>query len=122
MIYATHIYIILYKYRSDLCIVLFTTNSITLLEKTHAMTIPIVLMDGGSMKKTVLYQHIARNTKAIADRLHELEEVSLLTITKSEEHPFPQIVELTPRGHRVAEHLAAIEEILQRREKWVKEE
>lgn len=97
-----------------MCIVTFTTKSIALLEKTHAMTILLVLRDEGSMKKTVLYPFIAKNTKAIADRLNELETAGLLTITKSEEHPFPQVVELTPRGHRVAEHLAAIEEILKK--------
>ena len=94
---------------------------VNLLEKAHSTTILRLLLQHELRKsdepiiKGILYQMISKNTKSLSDRLDELKEAGLLTITVSESHPFPQYIELTPLGREVAEHLQAIVELMQRR-------
>lgn len=90
----------------------FTTNKASLLEVTHAVTVLLVLMDEGPMIKSVLSQKITTNNQSIQKRIKELVDNGLISETVEDEHPYRHRIELTPRGHAVAEHLAAIEEIL----------
>lgn len=90
----------------------FITNEATVLERSHAITILLLLYAEGSMIKGILAGKITKNSDSIKKRIEELEGVGLIKVTPSEKHPFPHVVELTHRGCDVAKHLAAIEGIL----------
>jgi DNA-binding HxlR family transcriptional regulator len=64
--------------------------------------------------KGVLTGKIARSAGTVIDRINELMEAGLVTEVQEDKRPFRKFVELTPLGRQVAEHLAAIEEILEK--------
>jgi DNA-binding HxlR family transcriptional regulator len=87
---------------------------LTVLENTHAITIMLILAREGSMYKGMLYQKISKNTASVQRRIDSLVMAGLVTETETKEHPFPRIIDLTPLGREVAEHLQAIEELMRR--------
>ena len=88
---------------------------LTVLENTHAITILLILRREGPMQKGMLYQKISKNTASVQRRIDSLVMAGLVTETETKEHPFPRIIDLTPLGREVAEHLQAIVELMQRR-------
>lgn len=94
---------------------MFNENpSVEVLEETHALKILLVLLREGRMIKGVLNQKITRSTVSVQRRIDALVRAGLLSEEQEEQHPFRKYIELTPRGRAVAEHLQAIEEILQK--------
>lgn len=65
------------------------------------------------MIKGNLTAYLSTGSRAVADRVAELQAAGLIIEKREEQRPFRKFVEITPKGRQVAEHLAAIEEILQ---------
>jgi DNA-binding HxlR family transcriptional regulator len=89
------------------------------LERTHAIRVLLTLRDaeigGRRLNKKILTQLITTSTQGVKSRVDELSAAGLVTVEQDTAHPFPQWVSLTPLGREVAEHLQAIEELMQRR-------
>ena len=89
------------------------------LEGAHAMDLLLVLYEqtnkgkGPPMQKMILNHFITRSSGAIKDRIDELEGLGLITEELPSKPTLPHQISLTPRGREVAEHLAAIKDILQ---------
>ncbi|NLI74185.1 MAG: hypothetical protein GX369_05395 [Euryarchaeota archaeon] len=83
------------------------------LEATHAIKILIILYFEGKMIKGVLASYVAKGTVSVQSRVDELLQLDLVTEEQEQQRPFRKFIELTPKGRAVAEHLAAIEELLQ---------
>ena len=67
------------------------------------------------MFRSTLYTRVAKGTNTARYRVDELLEAGLLTEEVSQFPPLSKRIGLTEKGRRVAEHVAAIEEILRER-------
>lgn len=56
------------------------------------------------------------SAETFAHRKEELVELGLLVEKKEEDFPFRILCELTPKGRRIAEHLRAIQQILEKKD------
>lgn len=84
-----------------------------ILENRFSISVLLALLDAKEpMIKGVLTAQLSTGSRAVPDRVKELQEGGLVLERTEEERPFRKFVELTPRGREVAVHLAAIEEIL----------
>ena len=93
----------------------FTSYYATVLERTHAVTILLVLLRDGEMNKSILTSKITTNNQSIKSRVDELIRSVLISETVADKHPYPHSIDLTPLGREVAEHLQTIEELMQQR-------
>lgn len=93
----------------------FTSYYATALERTHAITILLVLLRDGEMNKSILTSKITTNNQSIKSRVDELIKAGLITETVGEKHPYPHIVNLTPLGREVSAKLNEIEELIRSR-------
>ena len=104
-------YNILHKYT---CLMASAVYKAQLMEERLSIAVLLTLAEEKEpIVKGVLASKIARSAGTVIDRVNELLEAGLVTESKEETRPFRKFVELTPRGRTVAEHLAAIEEILE---------
>ncbi len=86
-----------------------------ILEERLAISVLLALYsEGKPVQKGILVSMLAKAAATVNYRVTELLEAGLVTETKEDKRPFRKFVELTPRGRHVAEHLAAIEELLQK--------
>lgn len=84
-----------------------------ILENRFSVSVLLALLEANEpMIKGVLTAQLSTGSRAVSDRVKELQEGGLVLERTEAERPFRKFVELTPRGRDVAEHLAAIEEIL----------
>lgn len=89
-----------------------------ILEERLAISVLLALhSEKKPMQKGILVSMLAKAAATVNYRVAELLEAGLITETREENRPFRKFVELTPRGREVAEHLAAIEGILEQGER-----
>ncbi|MCE5255143.1 MAG: hypothetical protein LLG45_13235 [Actinomycetia bacterium] len=88
------------------------TSKVTMLEEAHAIKVLLILLREGPTRKTNLYSFIGSNTSPIQKRLDEFEKLGLVTIEPDPKHHSAFIVQLTPKGKRVAEKLVEVDEII----------
>ena len=60
-----------------------------------------------------LLPKVTKGTGTAMSRIKELHEAGLIIEEQEQQRPFRKFIDLTPKGRQVAEHLAAIEGILQ---------
>jgi DNA-binding MarR family transcriptional regulator len=85
-----------------------------ILEERLAIGVLLTLYrEGKPMQKGVLVSKLAKAATTVNYRVSELLGAGLITEVQEETRPFRKFVELTPRGKKVAKHLAAIEDILE---------
>lgn len=76
------------------------------------MRIIAVLKRKGPMFRSILYNTISKSTGAPRSRVDDLIRIGILEEKLSETAPFSKTVSLTEKGHRIAEKVVEIEEIL----------
>lgn len=84
-----------------------------LLEDAHAMKILYALAKEGATAKTVLYSSISTSNRTLADRIRDLTDAELIEEIATEKYPY-RALQLTEKGKKVAEHVEAIERLLNR--------
>jgi DNA-binding MarR family transcriptional regulator len=65
------------------------------------------------MQKGILVSKLAKAAATVNYRVAEFLEAGLITEVQEDARPFRKFIGLTPRGKKVAKHLAAIEDILE---------
>lgn len=100
-----------YAYQNISCIVVVVKHKTQSLEARFATSVLIVLLKGPMIKGN-LTAYLSSGSKAVADRVADLQELGLVTEEQESQRPFRKIVQLTDKGRQVAEKLAEIEEIL----------
>jgi DNA-binding HxlR family transcriptional regulator len=86
-----------------------------ILENRFSISVLLVLLDAGRpVIKGVLTSILSTGSRAVPDRIAELQDAGLVKEVSESEKPFRKFVELTPRGREIAEKLAEIEGILKR--------
>ena len=91
----------------------YASLRIGLLEDAHAMKILYALAKEGATAKTILYSSISTSNRTLADRIKDLTEAELIEEIATERYPY-RALQLTEKGKKVAEHVEAIERILNR--------
>ena len=90
------------------------TYKAQVLEDRHAVSILLTLLDAREPYiKGVLTSVLSTGSRTVPDRIKDLEDAGLITEEQEQQRPFRKFIDLTPKGRQVAEHLAAIEGILQ---------
>lgn len=84
------------------------------LEATHAIKILIILRNEGKTVKGNLAGYVAKGTVSVQSRVTELSQLGLVVEEQENKKPFRKFVELTPKGRKIAEKLAEIEELLRK--------
>lgn len=90
-------------------------SPVSIFENTLALRILLVLYREGDMFRSTLYNRVAKGTNTARYRVDELLEAGLLTEEVSQFPPLSKRIGLTEKGCRVAEHVVAIEEIMNER-------
>jgi predicted transcriptional regulator len=70
--------------------------------------------EGKPMQKGILVSKLAKAATTVNYRVAELLEAGMNTEVQEDARPFRKFIELTPRGKKIAKHLAAIEEIFEK--------
>jgi DNA-binding HxlR family transcriptional regulator len=86
-------------------------QDLSIIESAHAAKVLVLCLREGDMPKGMIYQKIPKNKTVLQSRIKELVDAGLLN-EEEKFDPFRKIISLTPKGRKVAEHLAAIEGIL----------
>jgi len=86
--------------------------NVSTLEQVHALKILIILAAEGPMSRSVLYGQVISSNRTMKDRVNELMALGLVEDVLIDERPY-RVLQLTARGREVAEHVAAIEGLLQ---------
>jgi DNA-binding HxlR family transcriptional regulator len=87
--------------------------NVSTLEQAHALKILIILAAEGPMSRSVLYGRVISSNRTMMDRVNELMALGLVEDVLIDERPY-RALQLTERGRKVAEHVAAIERVLTR--------
>ncbi len=82
------------------------------LEDTQMIGILLVLLKQGPIPTTVLSGMLAKGSGTTINKLGKLIDQGLVKDRREDAFPRRRILELTDRGRRVAEHLKAIDDIL----------
>jgi DNA-binding HxlR family transcriptional regulator len=85
----------------------------SVLEDTHVVKVLYALLIEGPTAKSVLYSMISTNNSAVLDRLKALTELGLVEEVAIDKPPY-RAQQLTKKGREVAEHIEAIERVLNR--------
>jgi len=81
-------------------------------ESKAALRILLHLYNKEQTKLTSIMQDMSLGQKAVYTALSTLEQLALLKEETTKEFPFTRKFKLTPKGEKIAEHLAQIENIL----------
>jgi len=86
----------------------------SVLEEKYTIQILLVLLKSGCTSRMETYKPISQSSSTLAKRVNVLRDIGLIKETSRTAHPFTRMLELTPKGRRVAELLARVEDELQR--------
>jgi DNA-binding HxlR family transcriptional regulator len=92
----------------------YSKLSVGSLEQVHALKILVILEQAGPMSRSELYGLVISSNRTMMDRVNELMALGLLEDVLIDERPY-RALQLTERGRAVAEHVAAIEELMSRK-------
>ena len=98
---------------SDCINVKYANLKLDILEFAHALKVIYALQMEGATSKSVLYSMISTNGRTIKDRIDTLSEVGLIEEIAIDKPPY-RALQLTKKGKEMAEHIVAIERILNR--------
>ena len=87
-------------------------SKLEVIENIYSLRILALLFREGSMFRSIIYNRVSKSTNAPKARIDSLLEAGLLTEDVSQFPPLSKRIGLTDKGRRVAEHVAAIEQIL----------
>lgn len=85
---------------------------IQLLEEIYSCQILLLLYANGRMFRTQIYNELGTNNKSMAARIAMLRDMGLVRETVETAPPYRVYIELSDKGGGIAEHLDAIEELL----------
>jgi hypothetical protein len=83
------------------------------LEEKHAIKVLLLLREKGELDRTSLYRELDKGPVIGIKRVDRLVEEKLLIETIQPVKPFAHFITLSPKGQKVADKLAEIEEILE---------
>ena len=83
------------------------------IEDYYAVKVLLVLLQDGRSARTAVYGKISKSFATAQKRVDRLIAVGLVLEHAETSMPGRKWVELTPRGIKVAEHLASIDRILE---------
>jgi len=92
----------------------FKSVDFAVLEEKFAIQILLKLRETGATPKGELYKAVSLSNATLMRRIMTLIDAGLVKETPRKQRPFTKIVELTPKGRRVAELLAKVEDELRR--------
>ncbi|HVP41002.1 MAG TPA: winged helix-turn-helix transcriptional regulator [Candidatus Krumholzibacteriaceae bacterium] len=81
-------------------------------EGKATLRILLYLHRKGQIKLTAIIQDMPIGQKAVYTALNTLRELTLLTEETSREFPFTRKFKLTPKGEKIAQQIAQIENLL----------
>ncbi len=84
------------------------------LEQAHAIKVLLLLRTEGEKTRTQIYRAIGVGEPVLVKRVNELRDAGLLEEHVLDVKPFSKNVQLSKVGRQVANHLAAVEEILEK--------
>lgn len=87
-------------------------QDLSFLERAHATRLLRVCLREGPMPKSILYQIMQGTPNVMQARIRELVDAGMLSEVMEDHTPYRKIISLTPKGRRVAEKLAEIDNIL----------
>jgi len=85
---------------------------VALLESAHALKVLYALLQEGPTGRSKLYTMISTNSRTISDRLVALIEAGLIEEVPINKPPY-RALRLTEKGKMVAEHVQAIQTVLE---------
>lgn len=85
---------------------------VALLESAHALKVLYALLTEGPTGRSKLYTMISTNSRTVSDRLISLINAGLVEEVPIDKPPY-RALRLTERGSKVAEHVAAIQKLLE---------
>ena len=91
----------------------YQNMKVEFLEAAHTASILILLNDHGKIMKTVAWSQVSNGRQGLTDRFNYLEKLGLIEVDKTLRSGSGHWVSLTDKGKEIAEHLIAIEQILE---------
>ncbi len=83
------------------------------LESSHGLKVILALYREGTTARSALYAMISSANRTVADRIKELVDLELVEEVQIDKPPY-RALQLTKKGKDVAEHIEAVERILNR--------
>ena len=97
----------------DSRLVKYADIKVGVLEDTHIIKVLYALLKEGPTGKSVLYSMISTNNTAVKDRIDSLKQLGLVEEVPTDKPPY-RALQLTKKGREMAEHIEAMERILNR--------
>lgn len=87
-------------------------SPLAFLEKSHCISIILALSRNGILNRNQLYDELGQTINIVIKRIDLLIENEVIYEFKVPVKPFAKYIVLTEKGHKIAEHLKVIEEVV----------